>query len=103
MLHGNIHRHLLILSVVNWVVAILCWSISAYLGIAVPTGIFAYAILFVIGLFAVVVAVVSYVLADFGAEPEVAAAPVVGAGGASGGGAAEGPAAAGEPAAPDAG
>ena len=69
MLHGNIHRHLLILSVVNWVVAILCWSISAYLGIAVPTGIFVYAILFVIGLFAVVVAVVSYVLADFGAVP----------------------------------
>ena len=73
MLHGNIHRHLLILSVVNWAIAILCWSISAYLGIAVPTSIFVYAILFVIGIFAVVVAIAAFVLADFGREPEGAA------------------------------
>ncbi len=98
MLHGNIHRNLLILSVANWVVAIACWSVSAYLGIAVPTSIFVYAILFVIGLFAVVVAIVSYVLADFGTEPEAVGA---GAGG-SVPGAGE-PAAAGEPATRDAG
>jgi hypothetical protein len=73
VLHGNIHRHLLILSVVNWAIAILCWSISAYLGIAVPTSIFVYAILFVIGIFAVVVAIAAFVLADFGREPEGAA------------------------------
>lgn len=68
MLHGNVHRHLLILSLANWAVAIVCWSVSAYLGIAVPTSIFVYAVLFVIGLFAVVVAVAAYVLADFGVE-----------------------------------
>ncbi len=72
MLHGNIHRHLLILSLANWAVAIVCWSVSAYLGIAVPTSIFVYAVLFVIGLFAAVVAVAAYVLADFGVEPEAA-------------------------------
>jgi hypothetical protein len=70
VLHGNIHRHLLILSIVNWAIAIMCWGVSAYLGIAVPTSIFVYAILFVIGLFAVIVAIASFVLADFGAEPE---------------------------------
>ena len=37
VLHGNIHRHLLILSLANWAVAIVCWTISAYLGIASPT------------------------------------------------------------------
>ena len=87
MLHGNIHRHLLILSVVNWAIAILCWSISAYLGIAVPTSIFVYAILFVIGIFAVVVAIAAFVLADFGTEPEAVAAssPASGGPGAAGG------------------
>lgn len=90
MLHGTIHRRLLILSLANWAVAILCWSVSAYLGIAVPTSIFVYAVLFVIGLFAAVVAVVAYVLADFGVEPEPARAavpaarPAAGAGGQSG-------------------
>jgi hypothetical protein len=74
MLHGNIHRHLLTLSIVNWAIAIVCWTVSAYLGIAVPTSIFVYAVLFVIGLFAVVVAIVSFVLAGFSAEPETVAA-----------------------------
>ena len=32
MLHGNIHRHLLTLSIINWAIAIVCWTISAYLG-----------------------------------------------------------------------
>jgi len=67
--HGNIHRHLLILSLANWAVAILCWTISAYLGVARPTDLIVYTVLFVVGLFAVIVAVVSFVLADFGTEP----------------------------------
>ena len=69
MLHGDIHRNLLMLSIANWVLAIVCWSVSAYLGIAVPTSIIVYAILFVVGLFAVVVAIAAYVVADFGVEP----------------------------------
>ena len=73
MLHGNIHRHLLTLSLINWAIAIVCWAISAWLGTSQPTGIFVYTILFVVGLFAVVVAIVSFVLADFGSEPGVAA------------------------------
>lgn len=83
MFHGNIHRHLLILSLVNWCVAIVCWTVSAYLGMAVPTGIFVYTVLFVVGLFAVVVAIVSFLLADFGTRPESAVAPVVVGAGAS--------------------
>jgi hypothetical protein len=72
--HGNIHRHLLVLSLVNWGIAIVCWTISAYLGSARPTGLIVYTVLFVIGLFAVVVAIVSFVLADFGTEPKAAVA-----------------------------
>jgi len=79
VLHGNIHRHLLILSLANWVVAIICWTISAYLGMAQPTGIFVYTILFVVGLFAVIVAIVSFVLADFGTEPQPAEAALAAA------------------------
>ncbi len=74
MFHGNIHRHLLVLSLVNWGIAIVCWTISAYLGVARPTSLFVYTVLFVIGLFAVVVAIGSFVLADFGTEPEPAVA-----------------------------
>jgi hypothetical protein len=74
VLHGNIHRHLLILSLVNWAIAIASWTVSAYLGSAVPTGIFIYTILFVVGIFAAIVAISCYVLADFGSEPEAATA-----------------------------
>ena len=77
MFHGNIHRHLLMLSLVNWAIAIVSWTISAYLGSAQPTGIFVYTILFVIGIFAAVVAVACFVIADFGREPN---APVTAAG-----------------------
>ena len=83
MLHGNIHRHLLILSLVNWAIAITCWTISAYLGSAQPTGIFVYSVLFVVGLFAVIVAIGSFVLADFGTEPEQPAAATATSGGAA--------------------
>ena len=74
MLHGNIHRHLLTLSLINWGIAIVCWAISAWLGTSQPASIFIYTILFVVGLFAAIVAVLSFVLADFGSEPGVAAA-----------------------------
>ena len=74
MLHGNIHRHLLTLSLINWGIAIVCWAISAWLGTSQPASIFIYTILFVVGLFAAIVAVLSFVLADFGSEPGVATA-----------------------------
>ena len=73
MLPGNIHRNLLVLSLVNWGIAVVCWAISAWLGISRPTSIFVYTILFVIGLVAVVVAIVAFVLADFGTAPSGAA------------------------------
>jgi hypothetical protein len=66
---GNIHRHLLTLSLINWAIAVVSWTISAYLGSSRPTGIFVYTVLFVIGIFAAVVAVACFVLADFGSEP----------------------------------
>jgi len=74
VLHGNIHRHLLTLSLINWGIACVCWIISAWLGTSSPASIFIYTILFVVGLFAAIVAVLSFVLADFGSEPGVAAA-----------------------------
>jgi hypothetical protein len=81
--HGNIHRHLLVLSLVNWAIAIVCWTISAYLGTARPTNLIVYTILFVVGLFAVIVAVGSFVLADFGTAPEPAVAAAAAGAGAS--------------------
>jgi uncharacterized membrane protein len=81
--HGNIHRHLLVLSLVNWAIAIVCWTISAYLGTARPTNLIVYTVLFVVGLFAVIVAVGSFVLADFGTEPQPAVAVATADAGAS--------------------
>jgi hypothetical protein len=75
--HGNIHRHLLVLSLVNWAIAIVCWTISAYLGTARPTDLIVYTVLFVVGLFAVIVAVGSFVLSSFGTEPKPAAVAAV--------------------------
>ena len=65
----HIRRNLFILSLANWVVAIIAWTISAYLGIAQPASIFVYSVLFVVGIFAVVVAVVSFLLEKFAHEP----------------------------------
>jgi len=65
----HIRRNLLILSLVNWAVAIIAWTISAYLGIAQPASIFVYTVLFVIGIFAVIVAVACYLLEKFAHEP----------------------------------
>jgi len=70
----HIRRNLFILSLVNWVVAILAWTISAYLGIAQPASIFVYSVLFVVGIFAVVVAVACFLLEKFAHEPGFVAA-----------------------------
>jgi hypothetical protein len=64
-----VRRRFLFLSIANWIIAIVVWSISAYLGVAAPTSIFVYTILFVIGLFAVVVAIASFLLWRHGEEP----------------------------------
>jgi len=62
-------RFLLRLSLVNWGIAIIAWSISAALGIASPASIIVYTVLFVIGLFAVIVAIFTYVLEKFAHRP----------------------------------
>jgi hypothetical protein len=72
--HKHIRRNLLILSLANWAIAIIAWSISAYLGMSRPTGIFVYTVLFVIGIFAVIVAIAAYLLEKFAHEPGDAAA-----------------------------
>ena len=77
----HMRRNLLILSLANWAVAIIAWTISAYLGIAQPASIFVYSVLFVVGIFAVVVAVASFLLEKFAHEPgfvEAAAEPAAG-------------------------
>ena len=66
----HIRRNLLILSLANWAVAIIAWTISAYLGIARPTSILVYTVLFVVGIFAVIVAVACFLLEKFAHEPE---------------------------------
>jgi len=86
----HMRRNLLILSLANWAVAIIAWTISAYLGIAQPASILVYSVLFVVGIFAVVVAVASFLLEKFAhepgyadtaaTEPAAAAEPVVGTG-----------------------
>jgi hypothetical protein len=69
----RVRRFLLRLSLANWGVAILAWTISAFLGIASPASIFVYSVLFVIGLVAVIVALLTYVLEKFGHEPPAVA------------------------------
>ena len=62
-------RFLLRLSLLNWGIAIVAWTISAALGIASPASIIVYTVLFVIGLFAVIVAIFSYLLEKFAHRP----------------------------------
>jgi hypothetical protein len=71
----HIRRNLLILSLANWAVAVIAWTISAYLGIAQPASIFVYSVLFVVGIVAVIVAVVSFLLEKFAHEPGFVEAP----------------------------
>lgn len=68
-------RGFLILSLANWALAILTWAVSAYLGMTSPTSIFVYTVLFVIGLFAVVVGVGAFVVWRFGVPARAGAAP----------------------------
>jgi hypothetical protein len=67
--HDVTRRNLLILSLVNWGIAITAWTISAYLGVTSPAQIIVYTVLFVIGLFAATVAVASYLLEKFAHRP----------------------------------
>jgi hypothetical protein len=67
--HKHIRRNLLLLSWANWAIAVIAWTISAYLGIASPARIFVYTILFLVGIFAVVVAVACFLLEKFAHEP----------------------------------
>ena len=62
-------RFLLRLSLVNWGIAVVAWSISAFLGITSPASIIVYSVLFVIGLLAVMVALLTYLLEKFAHRP----------------------------------
>jgi hypothetical protein len=57
-------------SLANWALAIVCWAVSAWLGVASPTSMFVYTILFIVGLVAVIVGVLAWLVARFGQEPE---------------------------------
>src|SRR5664279_1815900 len=65
----RVRRNLLLLSSANWGVAVIAWTISAYLGVTSPARIIVYTVLFVIGLFAAMVAVASYLLEKFAHRP----------------------------------
>ena len=65
-------RRFLIFSLANWALAIVLWSISAYLGITSPTSLFVYSVLFVIALVAVIVGIISWIVWRFGRDPHAA-------------------------------
>jgi len=62
-------RRFWILSLVNWAIAIVCFGLSSYLGVARPTNMFVYTILFVVALVAVIVGFLCWMVAKFGTEP----------------------------------
>ena len=66
----KIRRFLLRLSLANWGIAIIAWTISAFLGITSPASIIVYSVLFVIGLVAAILAILLYLLEKFGHEPK---------------------------------
>ena len=66
-------RRFLIFSLANWALAIVLWSISAYLGITSPTSLFVYSVLFVVALVAVIVGIISWLVWRFGRDHEPAA------------------------------
>jgi hypothetical protein len=66
----QVRRFLLRLSLLNWAIAIVAWTISAALGIASPASIIVYSVLFVIGLVAAILAILTYLLEKFGHEAE---------------------------------
>ena len=63
-------RFLLRLSLANWGIAIVAWTISAFLGITSPASPIVYSVLFVIRLIADVVALVDHLLEKFAHRPE---------------------------------
>lgn len=65
----KIRTFLLRLSLLNWGIAIVAWTISAALGITSPASIIVYSVLFVIGLVAAILAILTYLLEKFGHEP----------------------------------
>ena len=65
-------RRFLVLSLVNWAIAIVCFGLSSYLGVARPTSMFVYTILFVVAMVAVIVGFLCWMVARFGTEPEPA-------------------------------
>jgi len=65
----KVRRFLLRLSLANWGIAIVAWTISAFLGITSPASIIVYSVLFVIGLVAAILAILLYLLEKFGHEP----------------------------------
>jgi hypothetical protein len=62
-------RFLLRLSLINWGIAVVAWTISAFLGITSPASIIVYSVLFVIGLLAVIMALLTYLLEKFAHRP----------------------------------
>ena len=63
-------RFLLRLSLINWRIAVVAWSVSAYLGITSPASIIVYSVLFVIGLWSPSsVALLTYLLEKFAHRP----------------------------------
>jgi len=65
----RVRRFLLRLSLINWGIAALAWTVSAYLGIKSPASIIVYSVLFVIGLVAAILAILTYLVEKFGHEP----------------------------------
>ena len=67
----DIHFKFWVLAIVNWCIAILCWGISAYLGMVSPTGIFVYTTLFIVAMVAMIVGILAWLVARFGRETAV--------------------------------
>jgi hypothetical protein len=61
-------RFLLRLSLINWGIAAVAWTTSAFLGITSPASIIVYSVLFVIGLVAAILAILTYLAEKFGHE-----------------------------------
>lgn len=95
----KVRNFLLRLSLLNWGIAIVAWTISAALGITSPASIIVYSVLFVIGLVAAILAILTYLLEKFGHEPSPIGPISGGQGGADTAGG-DGTAAEGEVAAP---
>jgi hypothetical protein len=66
---AHVRRRLLILSLANWALALVCWTVSAYLGITSPASLFVYSLLFVVGLLGALVGIVAFLLSRYGTDP----------------------------------